>query len=142
MKINGFVLGLICLGGSLVGNQAIAQSNMKNGFLNIQMRTALCGQNWPQAIQVLDTMKQISPKDRPALDQYRALLVRFRNNNARLPAWPPAEYCSGALNTLPSPNMNGATPNSSPAAAPGTAAPRPTTPTTPEGRIDTIPVFN
>jgi hypothetical protein len=136
MKIKSFTLGLIVIGSVLTGTRAIAQSEMKNGHLNIQMRTALCGQNWSQAIQVLDTMKQISPKDRPVLDQYRALLVNFRNSNARLPAWPPADYCSGAMNTLPSPTTSNTPSAGSPS---NPMAPRPATP---GGRVDTIPTFN
>ncbi|WP_099238780.1 hypothetical protein [Synechococcus sp. BDU 130192] len=126
MKIKGFVWACALAGMLLPGSKAIAQANMKNGFLNVQMREALCGQNWPRAIQVLDTMKRISPKDRSSLERYRSFLVNFRNNNTRIAAWPASDYCAGTVEALPNPNATN--PNS------GSGS-------NPNMRTDTVPTF-
>ncbi|MBV5260999.1 hypothetical protein FLX56_21505 [Synechococcus moorigangaii CMS01] len=136
MYTKGFVWALALVGMLLPGTKAIAQTNMKNGFLNIQMRTALCAQNWPLAIQVIDTMGRISPKDRPSLNRYRSFLVNFRNSNTRVAGWPSSDYCSGASSALPNPSAT----NGNGTANPGTG----TNPTPePEARTNnTIPTFN
>ncbi|MEB3224424.1 MAG: hypothetical protein VKJ86_01330 [Synechococcus sp.] len=135
MNAKHLAVTLIALGSTLSGPKAIAQATMKNGFLNVQMRTALCAQNWPRAIQVLDTMQRISPKDRTSLEQYRSFLVNFRDNETRIFAWPPSEYCSGASSALPNP---AATPNGNPTSATPITPPAQSDPGT---RPETVPTF-
>lgn len=136
MNVKSVAAALLLVGSALSSSKAIAQNNMKNGYLNVQMRTDLCAQNWPGAIQVIETMKRISPKDRPSLEQYQALLVNFRENNTRIPAWPSSAYCSGSSNALPSPTAT-TDPNPNPPPAAPTTAPPPT----PGTRTDTVPTF-
>lgn len=72
-------------------------------YLNIQLRDALCRQNWAAAIAVIDRMKEVAPNQTRQLNDYRASLVNLRNSRARLAGWPPAAYCSG---DIPAPTNN------------------------------------
>lgn len=95
MKRYWIATGLAILGLSWQATTAIAQATMSNGYLNNQLREALCLQNWSKAIRVVDEMKRISPRDRQDLNYYRARLVIMRDRNARVASWPSASYCYG-----------------------------------------------
>jgi len=78
-------------------------------YLNIQLRDALCRQNWAAAIAVIDRMKQVAPSYRPQLNAYRATLVNLRNSRAILAGWPSAAYCAGNMTETPNPQNNNPT---------------------------------
>jgi hypothetical protein len=63
--------------------------------LNIELRLALCVQDWDRSVRVLNKMEKIFPQYAVRLNAYRANITVFRNSDADVPDWPPAEYCGG-----------------------------------------------
>lgn len=93
-------------------------------YLNVQLRDALCRQNWAAAIAVIDRMKQVAPSYIPQLNAYRATLVNLRNSRARLVGWPAAAYCAGEIPTNnPTNTQNNNNPNNTPANPQNNTAP-------------------
>jgi hypothetical protein len=122
------------LSGVSVATPIVAQANLNN-----QLRSALCRQNWAQAIAVIDQMKKSAPNYIPQLNDYRASLVNLRNANARLPGWPPADYCAGES----VPNFNNQSPYyNSPAPTTTPTTPTPSSPQNTPRNNQSLPTFS
>ncbi|NEO26110.1 MAG: hypothetical protein F6K03_04240 [Kamptonema sp. SIO4C4] len=68
--------------------------------LNAQLRTAICDQNWGEAIEIIDRMAERSPDNADSLRRYRQRLQDLRNAEVHIPDW--SENCT--TESLPSVN--------------------------------------
>lgn len=105
------------------GRPSFSQADVKPD-LNVQLKLALCSQNWGQAIQVIDRMKAASPEQTAQLTLYRGQLQNLLRSGSKVPNWPSASECAAA-------KVAGTTPASPTTQVTGTAPARRATPVSP-----------
>ena len=107
MKRQWIAAGLTILGLGAQSNVAIAHS-MSMREANLELRTALCAQNWSAGIRAIDHLKKITTANRQELNYFRARLVIMRDQGTRIPDWPSVDYCAGTSgDVLPSNSIVG-----------------------------------
>ena len=75
MKRQWIAAGLVFLGIGMQSSQAIA-SSMRSA--NLELRTALCSQNWSSSIRAIDQLKGLTNERRQELN-YLRIDLKFSN---------------------------------------------------------------
>ncbi|AFY38366.1 hypothetical protein Lepto7376_2066 [[Leptolyngbya] sp. PCC 7376] len=99
MKRQWIAAGLTILGLGVQSNAAIAHT-LSMRAANLELRTALCSQNWAAGIRAIDHLKKITTANRQELNYFRARLVIMRDQGSVIPDWPAADYCAGSTGDI------------------------------------------
>lgn len=70
------------------------RTSQANSQLNQQLSTAICGQNWYQAIQIIQQMKRLAPQAAGRLAAYQSRLQALADRGIYVPDW---QCSSGGL---------------------------------------------
>jgi hypothetical protein len=97
LALDNFTRATYRKGGDKYANKAInnVKKYIKPEYLNTELQKAICAENWQQALNVIQSIKEISPQIyNPELDEYRTRFLYLINTNAETPTYPPASYCN------------------------------------------------
>ncbi|MGB7444497.1 MAG: hypothetical protein WA919_25815 [Coleofasciculaceae cyanobacterium] len=67
----------------LANRPSLAQTD-----LNVELKQALCDQNWGKAIEIVDQMRAEAPQSAEELVMYRSRLQALIDSGARVDNWP------------------------------------------------------
>ncbi len=69
-------------------------------YLNQDLKQAICAENWQQALNIIQSMKDIGGQNyRNQLNEYRTRFLYIINNNTETPTYPPEAYCTESTTT-------------------------------------------
>jgi hypothetical protein len=76
----------------------IAISNVKKysqpEYLNEDLKQAICAENWQQALNIIQSMKDIGGQNYSyQLNEYRTKFLYMLRHNSETPTYPPESYC-------------------------------------------------
>lgn len=101
MKLSAFTTAAL-LTATLAVDPSFSQIPIKTD-LNVQLKQALCSQNWVQAIQIVDRMKAAAPQQAAELNLYRGQIQTFLRTGATIAGWPSASECAATQVTSTTP---------------------------------------
>lgn len=102
LALDNFTRATYRKAGDRYANRAInnVKKYIKPDYLNTELQQAICSKNWRQALNIIQSIKQIERRTyTPELDEYRARFLYILNNNAETPTYPPESYCNTPLTT-------------------------------------------
>ncbi|MGB0563995.1 MAG: retropepsin-like aspartic protease family protein [Spirulinaceae cyanobacterium] len=96
----------------------LPRPSQANNQLNAQLNAAICGQNWYQAIQVIQRMKRIAPHAAGRLAAYQSRLQALADRGLYVPDWEcatqelptPGDAAIGEVYTIPIVGRSGGIP--------------------------------
>lgn len=99
MKLSAFTTAAL-LTATLAVRPSLSQTPVKTD-LNLQMKQALCVQNWVQAIRIVDRMKAAAPQQAAELNLFRGQIQTILRTGASVTDWPSASECAAAQVVAP-----------------------------------------
>jgi hypothetical protein len=99
LALDNFTRATYRKAGNRYANLAInnVKKYLQPNYLNGELQQAICTQNWRRALNIIQSIKDITSSSYGAqLDEYRARFIYILNNNAETPTYPPDSYCNTA----------------------------------------------
>jgi hypothetical protein len=102
LALDNFTRATYRKAGDRYANRAInnVKKYIKPNYLNTDLQQAICNNNWQQALNIIQSIKDIKGQAyAPLLDEYRARFIYILANDAQTPTYPPESYCNTPLTT-------------------------------------------